>query len=93
MSHTNAPDPSPLTPEEEALMQEQIEAAIAPYKAITPPHLYAVMRREAEEKMRAHPAVRLLLAAGTKRAAPDTSAEVPKDGVEVIEPEEQKEGA
>lgn len=73
-------DLPPLSPEEEALMHRKIEEQIAPYRAFTPPELLELMREEAERAMRTHPSARRMLAAATKRAAPDTSAEVPKGG-------------
>jgi hypothetical protein len=89
-------DLPPLSPEEEAVMHERIEAALAPYLAITPKHLLDVMRREAEEKMRTHPATRRLLAAAARRPLPDASATVARDSVPEVQPGERtggKEGA
>lgn len=74
MSHE--PQPDTLTPEEEAVMQQEIETAITPYKGTAPPFMLDVMRRQAEEHMRSHPATRLMLAAIAKRAVPDRSGEV-----------------
>lgn len=76
-----------LTPEEEAIMQETIEAELAPFTTITPPDLLATMREQAEQAFRTHPAARQLLAAAARRKVLDASTSVRRDG----EPEQARE--
>jgi hypothetical protein len=57
---TDAHD-EPLTPEEEAEMQKEIELALEPYKDKAPPHLLQQMRERLEEGARTQPVMRGLL--------------------------------
>jgi hypothetical protein len=62
-------------------MHKLIAEEIAPYVAAgTPAALLHTMREQAEQAFRTHEAGRRLLAAAVKRAAPDVSGDVRKDG-------------
>jgi hypothetical protein len=80
MSPTDPAALPPLTPEEEAIMNEEIDATLRPFLTITPAPLLVIMREQAERAMRTDPGARKLLAAAVRRPAPDASAEVARDG-------------
>lgn len=90
------PDPPddlpPMTPEEEAEMQAEIERAIAPYRSFTPAPLLAIMRENLEDALRTHPAPRAYLRAFVKRKPVEASTEVSRWGVDE-DPDKAKEGA
>jgi hypothetical protein len=73
-------DHEPLTPEEEAELQKEIDRAIEPYKAKTPPALLKQMRERLEEGLRTHAVPRSLLKRFAPRPASDTSGEVARPG-------------
>jgi hypothetical protein len=77
-SDDNDPMSPPLSAEEEAVMKQELEAALAAYEGIAPPSLLELMRETAEEAARSHPAARRLLAAAAARPAPDVSGDLPK---------------
>ncbi len=53
----------PMTPEEEATMQEEIDLALEPYKTLAPAKLLPVLRESLERALRTHPVPRQLLKA------------------------------
>ena len=73
MSPTDTPDDDlttacpPLSPEEEATMQAEIELALEPYRKIAPASLIPVLREKLEHALRTHPYPRQLLKAFAKR--------------------------
>jgi hypothetical protein len=81
----------PLTPDEEAYMHGLIDAEMAPYVAAgTHPALLQAMREQAENAFRTHPDGRRLLAASVRKAAPDASGDVRRDGApEISEAEDE----
>lgn len=87
-------DPDPLTAEEEAELQKEIELAIKPYEATAPPALLKQMREQLEHGLRTHPVPRSLLRRLAPRPASDASGDVARPGAK---PDEQaggdKEGA
>jgi len=85
---------APLTPEEEADLQKEIERALEPYKEIAPPRLLAQMRERLEEGLRSHPVPRSLLRAFAPRPQVVATRTVARDGaVEDDEAGGGKEGA
>ncbi|MFT3770154.1 MAG: hypothetical protein QM820_32395 [Minicystis sp.] len=70
----------PLTPEEEAELQKEIELALKPYEGKTPPALLQQMREKLEEGLRSHPVPRSLLRRLAPRSVGDTSGEVVRGG-------------
>jgi hypothetical protein len=76
----DAHETEPLTPEEEAELQKEIDLAIEPYKAVAPPALLKQMRDKLEEGMRAHPVPRSLLRRFAPRPGVDVSGEVTRGG-------------
>lgn len=50
----------PLDPREEAFLQEEVEAAIAPYLGLLPEPVIAIMRTMIDEALRTHPLPRAL---------------------------------
>jgi len=86
-------DIPPMTPEEEAEMQAEIERAIAPFRASTPASLLAVMRDDLEHALRTHPAPRGYLRAFAHHKPVAASTEVVRGGGEEEDPDEAKEGA
>lgn len=85
-------DLPPMTPEEEAEMQAEIERAIAPYRAFTPAPLLATMRENLEHALRTHPAPRAYLRAFAQHKLVEASTEVSRLGTE-DGPDKAKEGA
>jgi hypothetical protein len=78
---TDDPNPiEPLTPEEEAELQKEVELALEPYKGIAPPSLLKTMREKLEEGLREHPVPRALLRRMAPRPGVDASAEVKRGG-------------
>ena len=82
MSHddTDAEHLPPLSPEEEAEMQKEIEIALEPYRKIAPPKLLVTMRENLEDALRTHPEPRQLIKAFALRPAVVMSGEAPVDG-------------
>lgn len=76
-------DLPPMTPEEEAAMQAEIDLAIAPYRAFTPAPLLAAMRENLEHALRTHPAPRAYLRAFVHRPEVAASTEITRGGSEV----------
>ena len=89
--HTN--DPDPLTPEEEAELQKEIELAIKPFEAITPPAMLEQMRERLEDGLRTHPVPRSLLRRLAPRPESDTSGDVARPGAKPDDEAGGKEGA
>jgi hypothetical protein len=58
---TTEPHDDPLTPEEEAEMQKEIDLALEPYKNKAPPALLKQMRERLEEGARSQTVMRGLL--------------------------------
>lgn len=73
-------DPEPLTAEEEAELQKEIDLAMKPYEGVTPPALLKQMRERLEEGLRTHPVPRSLLRRLAPRPASDTSGDVARPG-------------
>lgn len=73
-------DLPPLTPEEEAAMQEEIELALAPYRKIAPASMIPILRESLERGLRTHPVPRQLLRAFAPRGPVKVSGEEPRDG-------------
>lgn len=68
----------------EAILQEEIELALAPYKDVTPPALLKTMREVVEKGLRTHPAPVALLHRMAGQPVPvQKSAAVLKDGAVV----------
>jgi hypothetical protein len=68
----------------EALLQEEIELALAPYKDVAPPALLKTMREVLEKGLRTHPAPVALLHRLSGQPLPvQESAAVLKDGAVV----------
>lgn len=66
----------------EAILQEEIELALAPYKGVAPPALLKTMREVLEKGLRTHAAPVALLHRMAGQALPvQESAAVLKDGV------------
>jgi hypothetical protein len=59
----------PLTPEEEATMQEEIELALEPFRKLAPANMIPMLRESLERSLRTHPVPRQLLRAFAPRAA------------------------
>jgi hypothetical protein len=78
MSPDDDLDIAPLSPEEEAVMDEELEAALAAYEGVAPPELLALMRETAREAGRTHPAARRLLAAAAARPVVFESGDMPR---------------
>jgi len=76
----------PLTAEEEARLQEEIELALEPYRKITPPQLLATMRERLEEALRTHPVPRELIHVMVKPKVVDTSGDVPRGDAKAQDP-------
>jgi hypothetical protein len=73
----------PLTPEEEATMQEEIELALDPFRKIAPAKMIPMLRESLERSLRTHPVPRQLLRAFAPRAAEgDTSGTKPVGGAQ-----------
>jgi hypothetical protein len=72
----------PLTPEEEAELQKEIELAMEPWKAVAPAPLLAEMRAKLEEGLRTHPVPRSLLRRFAPRPASDASSTQTRGGHE-----------
>ncbi len=74
-------DHDPLTPEEEAAMQKEIDLALEPYRN-APPELLKMMRERLEEGARTHPVARSLLRRFAPRPDVGASATVARLGEE-----------
>jgi hypothetical protein len=75
----------PLSPDEEATMQEEIELALEPYRRIAPPSLIPILRDELEHALRTHPYPRQLVKAFATRKPVVVSGEGAIDGSEESE--------
>jgi hypothetical protein len=82
---TGDDDLAPLSPEEEAAMQAEIELALEPYRKIAPPQLIPTLREELERALRTHPYPRQLLRAFAPRTPVAASGESPVDGSRATE--------
>jgi len=71
-------DDAPLSPKEEAILKEELEAALEMYRGIAPPDLLETMRRIGVQAGRTHPVARRLLTAAASRPTPQRSADLPK---------------
>jgi hypothetical protein len=76
----HAQDVEPLTPEEEAELQKEVDLAFEPYKNIAPPALHKEMRAKVEEGLRTHPVTRALLRRFAPRPAVGASGEQTRGG-------------
>lgn len=86
------PEEEPLTPQEEAELQAEIDLAMKAYEGKAPPALLAQMREKLEEGLRSHPVPRSLLRRFAARPDVDRSGNVarhPEDDEDAGE----KEGA
>ena len=70
----------PLSPEEEATLQKEIEIALEPYRKITPASLLPTLRDSLERALRTHPVPRQLLRAFAPRTADVVSGDGPVGG-------------
>jgi hypothetical protein len=84
-SNTADDDLPPLSPEEEAAMQAEIELALEPYRKIAPARLIPTLREELERALRTHPFPRQLLRAFAPRTPVAASGESPVAGSENTE--------
>jgi hypothetical protein len=88
------PDLEPLSPDDEATMLAEIERALDPYRAMTPPKVLAAMRENMERAARTHPHPRQLLRGFSARTPRVVSGDAAIDGAESDSPKaEGKEGA
>lgn len=71
---------APLSPEEEAVLKEELDAALAVYGKLAPPELLELMRAIGTDAGRNHPVTRRLLTAAAARRVPQQSADLPKGG-------------
>jgi hypothetical protein len=78
----HAQDVEPLTPEEEAELQKEVEVAIDPYKNTAPPALLQQMREKVAEGLRTHPVSRALLRRFAPRPAVGASGEQTRGGAQ-----------
>jgi hypothetical protein len=85
-------DLPPLTPRQEATMQEEIDLALELYRDIAPPAMLAEMRELLEETLRTHEVPRRLLNAFTPREEVQSSGDVPKDPSQIDDEASGKEG-
>lgn len=93
MSSDDADDGAPMSPEEEATMQAEIELALEPYRKIAPASMLPMLRETLENALRTHPVPRKLLRGFAKRQPVMTSASGPIDGAKLVEKKDGKEGA
>lgn len=77
--HFDDPLP-PLTEQEEAELQQEIELALEPYRGVAPPAMLAEMRHVLEDGLRTHPVPRQLLKGFAHAPKVDRSGEQRKDG-------------
>lgn len=89
MSTTNDEDEATLSPDEEAVLKEELDAALEMYRGIAPPDLLETMRRIGVEAGRTHPVARRLLTAAASRPKLQRSADLPKGEAA---PREEKRG-
>jgi hypothetical protein len=85
----------PLSPEEEATMQAEIDLALEPYKKLAPAKLLPVLRESLERALRTHPVPRQLLKAFAPKRVDTVSGDRPVGGA-APEPRDKvggKEGA
>lgn len=78
---------TPLTPEEEARMQTEIDRAMEPYKKMAPASLLPILRERLEHALRTHPNPREWIRVLAPPAAVGKSDDVRRDGAT---PEAQK---
>jgi hypothetical protein len=76
---TTIDDDLPLSPEEEAAMQAEIELALEPYRKIAPADLIPTLREELERTLRTHPYPRQLVRAFVQRQPVAASGDSPID--------------
>lgn len=76
---SDTPEYPTLDPREEAFIQEEIERALAPYRAIAPPSLLASMRRTLDHELRTNPVPVQLRKHLFARQDAGQSGEEPKD--------------
>jgi hypothetical protein len=89
MNPDDASHVPPLSPDEEAAMQAEIELALEPYRKIAPPSLIPVLRESLENALRTHPVPRQLLRAFAPRTPVVHSGDSPIGGAQ---PDETKAG-
>ena len=84
MNPTHAEDPydglPPLSPDEEATMQQEIEIMLEPYRAMAPASLLPILREKLEHALRTHPYPRHLIKAFATRQPDVVSGDKRIDG-------------
>ncbi len=77
MSTAEADDLPPLSPDEEATLQAEIDLALEPYKKLAPAKLIPVLRDGLERALRTHPVPRQLLKAFAPKRIDTVSGDRP----------------